>query len=209
MLWIKRKRNQYLHYSLEKTCLQQLYRLKISTNLTITLYQFENLCVVRRTLMNRFPTQNSTRTYLLDHTYYRLRFCPIKSSQPRNFPFPSMRTLLQLGNSSFPPSCLSPPIRIAAKVYRWRLATVSRRERWTTLAKEIFTWNGRKREARARVDRITHSSEAWRARIHGRRERESGKERFQYGGRVMRPVTESYLTCGYDGLPTRLLLWNS
>lgn len=96
--------------------------------------------------MNRFPTQNSTRTYPLDHTYYRLHFCPIKSSQPRNLPFPSTRTLLQLGNSSFP-SSLSPPIRIAAKVYRWRLAY-----RWTAL-KEIFTRNVERKRKRERQRR--------------------------------------------------------
>lgn len=94
------------------------------------------------------------------------------------------RTLLQLGNSSFPPSfsSLPPPnphrceslqmkTRNGRIMYRW----------WTTLAKEIFT-RDRDREARVRVDRITHSSEAWRTRTHGRRERESGKERFQYVG---------------------------
>lgn len=35
------------------------------------------------------------------------------------------RTLLQLGNSSSSPPPSPPPIRIAAKVYRWRLATVA------------------------------------------------------------------------------------
>lgn len=93
------------------------------------------------------------------------------------------RTLLQLGNSSssppLPPSnshrceSLQMKTRNGRIMYRW----------WTTLAKEIFTWDrDRDREARVRVDRITHSSEAWRTRTHGRRERESGKERFQYVG---------------------------
>lgn len=206
------KKKSISYYSLEKTktICNTLYGLKISTNrkITITPYHFENLCITRRTPVNRFPTQNSTRTYPLDHTYYRLHFCPIKSSQPRNLPFPSTRTLLQLGNSSFP-SSLSPPIRIAAKVYRWRLAY-----RWTTL-KEIFTRNverkrKRERDRGASARRPHYSFERGVARAHTRSKRKGEwKGAFSVRRRVMRPVTESYLTCGYDGLPTRLLLWNS
>lgn len=206
------KKKSISYYSLEKTktVCNTLYGLKISTNhkLQLPLIILRTSALLAEHRWTDFQHKIVTRTYPLDHTYYRLHFCPIKSSQPRNLPFPSTRTLLQLGNSSFP-SSLSPPIRIAAKVYRWRLAY-----RWTTL-KEIFTRNverkrKKERDKGASVRRPHYSFERGVARAHTRSKRKGEwKGAFSVRRRVMRPVTESYLTCGYDGLPTRLLLWNS